>query len=387
MNTVALGEVAEINPRGNRPSLHDEVAFVGMADLSAETGVATPSTVRPYAEVLKGYTLFRDQDLLVAKITPCFENGKTGQANLSRPFGVGSTEFHVVRPNGQKIDHRYALHFLRQDWIRHLGELRMTGSAGQRRIPAGFLADLRVPLPPIEEQRRIAAILDAAHRIDSQRIHSLLKFETLVRSRFNATLPVDRPRVAMRDLAIVVTKGTTPSSLGLPMAKDGVPFLRAQNLMAGTVLHGAPSDLYIDLEVHLALKRSIVRERDLLLSIAGTIGRSALVASGSPEMNCNQAVALIRLRQPDLGRWIQHWLETTDARSQMGTSSVTGTISNLSLRQVGSLRIPAPNAKDLSSFNSWCTIVETSRDRLTVARARTEKLFSSLQARAFSGRL
>ena len=166
---IKIGDVAQINPRPSRvPQLDEMVSFAGMTDLSAERGCITQSALRPFAEVCKGYTPFHVQDILVAKITPCFENCKIGEASIPTDIGYGSTEFHVIRPLPARLDRRYLLHFLRQARILKTGERRMTGSAGQRRVPASFLEALEIPFPPLEEQRRIAAILDKADQLLGQ---------------------------------------------------------------------------------------------------------------------------------------------------------------------------------------------------------------------------
>ena len=116
---VPLGQVATLNPRLVQ-ALSDEtpISFVPMAAVSAESAKVTLPTDRAYAEVRKGYTYFESGDVLVAKITPCFENGKIAEAVLPRQFGFGSTEFHVVRPKPNTLDGRYLHHFLRQPNIR-----------------------------------------------------------------------------------------------------------------------------------------------------------------------------------------------------------------------------------------------------------------------------
>jgi type I restriction enzyme S subunit len=120
---------------------------------------------------------------LVAKITPCFENCKIGEASIPTDVGYGSTEFHVIRPLPARLDRRYLLHFLRQARILKTGERRMTGSAGQRRVPASFLEALEIPLPPLEEQRRIAAILDRASSLSGS-----LAIAAQLEDEFNASL-------------------------------------------------------------------------------------------------------------------------------------------------------------------------------------------------------
>lgn len=176
--------MAKINPRLGRPMASDDpVSFVPMAYLSDQSGIARPESVRPFGEVSKGYTPMLDGDLLVAKITPCFENGKIGQAHLTTAVGMGSTEFHVVRPSAE-VDARYLLHFLRTPRVNQAGRLRMTGSGGQRRVPAAYLEELSVPLPPLDEQRRIAAILDRADHLISMSQRGLSSASGMERSRF-----------------------------------------------------------------------------------------------------------------------------------------------------------------------------------------------------------
>ncbi|MEK7732461.1 MAG: restriction endonuclease subunit S, partial [Planctomycetota bacterium] len=160
------------------------VSFVPMSAVTAETASTTMGEERRYGEVSKGYTPFLDGDVLVAKITPCFENGKIAQATLTHRVGFGSTEFHVVRPHAGKADARYLLHFLRQERIRRDGERKMTGSAGQRRVPEYFLAGLEVPLPPLAEQRRIAEVLDRAEALWAKRRVALAQLDALTQTLF-----------------------------------------------------------------------------------------------------------------------------------------------------------------------------------------------------------
>ena len=126
-------------------------------------------STRRWGEVRKGYTRFKEGDVLFAKITPCMENGKVAIANaLTNRFGAGSTEFHVVR-TAPGVLSRYIVHYLLQERLRvgrpHCdeGERR-----GQLRVPETFLAGLTVPLPPTAEQERIVtAIEEHLSRLDA----------------------------------------------------------------------------------------------------------------------------------------------------------------------------------------------------------------------------
>ena len=148
-------------------------------------------------------------------------------------------------------------------------------------------------------------------------------------------------RIELGELCHVVTKGTTPTSIGLEFASSGVPFLRIQNLKNRTV--SLKDVLYVSEETHQTLKRSIIKPKDFLITIAGTIGRVAIVPDDFPGCNCNQAVAILRFDYEKLNpQYLLHWLGTPDALGQISGKKVTATISNLSLGQIKKLKIPLP---------------------------------------------
>lgn len=158
-----VGEACDLNPRRdklNGLASETPVTFVPMPAVDADQGAITAPQLRDLKAVSKGYTAFSQGDVIMAKITPCMENGKAAVVGqLENGLGFGSTEFHVLRPNGLATA-EYLYHFIRQRSFRALAESHMTGSVGQRRVPAEFLRDVPIPLPSIEEQRRIAAKLD-----------------------------------------------------------------------------------------------------------------------------------------------------------------------------------------------------------------------------------
>ena len=115
---VALGDVAELNPRlADTIQPSTQVSFVPMAAVTEVTGEIVREEMRPYVEVAKGFTPFKSDDVIIAKITPCFQNGKIAHAKLSQPWGFGSTEFHVVRADEKRLFPPYIFHYLRQDYI------------------------------------------------------------------------------------------------------------------------------------------------------------------------------------------------------------------------------------------------------------------------------
>lgn len=225
--SLRLGEVAMINPRDRADQPNTRlVSFVPMSAFSETTGSVVGEQFRPIGEVKVGYTQFRNGDVLLAKITPCFENGKIGQAALTHDLGFGSTEFHVVRPMPGKSDARFLHHFLRTPQVRKAGTKQMTGSAGQRRVPATFLETLKVHLPPLDEQRRIAAILDKAEELRAKRRAAIALLDQLPQAIFlemfgePASNPKGWPTKSLAEvLAMPLRNGLSPSNSGSVMAK------------------------------------------------------------------------------------------------------------------------------------------------------------------------
>lgn len=159
---VRLPEIAAINQTLDKSEIDDDllVSFVPMPAVEAGTGGIDVSAHRKFAEVKKGYTGFLEGDVLFAKITPCMENGKMAMVPaLKNDLGFGSTEFHVLRPVGGTSP-GYLYYFVSSKAFRIKAECNMTGAVGQRRVPTTFLNDREIPLPPANEQQRIAAKLD-----------------------------------------------------------------------------------------------------------------------------------------------------------------------------------------------------------------------------------
>ncbi len=130
-----------------------------MSDIS-EDGRVLNYQIRKYSEVCEGYTPFEDGDIIIAKITPCFENGKGAiVTGLLNGLGFGSTEFHVLRPLRNKIIKEFLFQFINSRHFRKLGEVNMVGTAGQKRVPVNFISTYKFIFPPLPEQRKIAIIL------------------------------------------------------------------------------------------------------------------------------------------------------------------------------------------------------------------------------------
>ena len=182
---VKLSDVATINPRPPRDvDESQQVTFVAMASAS-EDGHLLSSETRILSETKKGFTYFARHDVLLAKITPCFENGKCLRpGQIPTEIGFGSTEFHVIRPDTERLDGLYLFYLVWSEQFRFLGEKSMSGAAGQKRIGSDFLKGFEIPLPPLPEQKRIAAILDKADAIRRKRQQAIQLADDFLRAVF-----------------------------------------------------------------------------------------------------------------------------------------------------------------------------------------------------------
>ena len=158
-----LSSIADVNPRSFCPlpsAVSQPVHFVPMSAVTEEFGGIDISARRPLGDVQKGYTSFLTNDVLLAKITPCMENGKLALVPpLQDHLAFGSTEFHVLRAKDQ-VQPSWLAYFLSQSAFRRLARQNMTGSAGQLRVATTWLSDALIPVAPATEQTRIVAKLE-----------------------------------------------------------------------------------------------------------------------------------------------------------------------------------------------------------------------------------
>ena len=161
-------ECVEFNPKKSevKDMMHKEVSFVPMecVGIDGSFEIKEEGLVKDY---YKGYTYFKDGDVLLAKITPCFENGKIAIAeNCTNGIGFGTTEFHVSRPILGVSNSYWIKYMLKNDNVHELATTNMTGSAGQKRIQTPFFEKLKIYLPPIELQNQFA---DFVHQVDKSK--------------------------------------------------------------------------------------------------------------------------------------------------------------------------------------------------------------------------
>ena len=161
-----LSECCIINPRRTSVCLKDSdyVSFVPMPSVS-ENGTLQDVMDEEYGKVKKGFTYFENNDVLFAKITPCMENGKGAIAHsLTNGIGMGSTEFHILRPIKGLSNPYWLLCLTRMPIFRKLAEKNMSGTGGQKRVRAAFLENFMIGLPPIEAQNTFEELYKQADK-------------------------------------------------------------------------------------------------------------------------------------------------------------------------------------------------------------------------------
>jgi len=171
---VKLGEVCKINPPRPKVFMRSQDAlttFVPMTAVDKKSGTITKPEIVPYSRVSKGYTYFEESDVLFAKITPCMQNGKHAIAkDLIDGIGFGTTEFHVLRVSAEILP-EWIHYFIRQHSFLEEATAYFTGVVGQQRVHKSFLKNYLIPLPKIDEQKRIVKkIKELMQEIDFARI-------------------------------------------------------------------------------------------------------------------------------------------------------------------------------------------------------------------------
>ena len=236
----------------------------------------------------------------------------------------------------------------------------ITGSA-QPKLSQSNLNAIVINLPSIEAQKKIVSILSALdekialnQQINNnleQQAQAIFKSWFVDFEPFDGKQPLEMQFVPLQDLCKVITKGTTPTTLGKTFTNFGINFIKAESISDNHSIDSRKF-AYIDEETNTMLKRSIIEANDIIFTIAGTLGRFALVDDSVLPANTNQAVAIIR---PDTNKVTPHYLYSffignwhNDYYSKRVQQAVQA---NLSLTTIKSLPIPVMNTDEMSKYN------------------------------------
>lgn len=387
---VPLGDVVTINPRapkGILPSLN--VSFVPMAAVDEVSGTIANPQIRAFSTVAKGFPIFAEDDVLFAKITPCMENGKAALATgLCNGIGAGSTEFFVLR-TGDRALAAYVYHFLRRQPFRDACKANFTGSAGQQRVPRSFLEKAPIPLPPLDEQRRIVALLDRAEAIRRRADTARQTARALIPALFTQTFgdPATNPKGwkmrALKDLADIgsgLTKGRKMNGA----AATPTPYLRVANVQAG----------YLDLsEIKLIdateddRRRCRLEPGDLLMTEGGDIDKLGRCAMWRGEVETclhQNHVFRVRMGREVLPDYARAFMQSDTARGYfLRVAKRTTGIASINKTQLGRLPVWVPPLPLQTAFAAQARRIEAMARALDTATAKAEATAAALSARLF----
>lgn len=444
---TTIGEIVEHNPKNK---LDDEtlVGFVPMSHMPVSYLSKMEFEERNWLKVKKGYTHFADGDVLLAKITPCFENGKAGIAqNLPNGHGGGSTEYHVLRAPAHSVDPRLLLAFLKTDAFSYFGKINMTGSVGQKRVPKEFLLNYQIPLPPLNEQKRIADKLDtvlaAVGRVKDrlEKAEALLKrFRQSVlnaattgklteewrteKSNENAKYLLSKlavlkkelieKKTIKKDLAFqsveTIPKGLSSLPIGWEFTniasvsskvtdgehstprrtKEGYFLLSARNVTNEGI---STRDVdFVPIEEFKRLrKRCDPNKGDILVSCSGSVGRVCVVDRDDAYVMVRSAALIQKLDDYVMSEYLAFALRSPSVQKQMEELSKSTAQSNLFLGEIKSLIFPFPHPKEQQEIvrrvERLFAAADQIEERLGQTRKRVERLESALLAKAFRGEL
>ena len=183
-----LGEVCKVNPSKKDTSIglsnSDIVSFLPMEDLPIKACYHSPKQTRLFSEVQSSYTCFANNDVLMAKVTPCFENGKIGIAsNLMNGFGYGSSEFIVIRANNIDVIKEYPYFVIQNTSFIENACAQLTGTSGLRRVPRQYVENCNISIPPLPLQHQFATKIEAIEKQKELIKQSISETETLFNAR------------------------------------------------------------------------------------------------------------------------------------------------------------------------------------------------------------
>ncbi len=270
------------------------VSFAPMETLGIDQKYLITNQTRTMSDVIGSYTYFTNGDVLLAKITPCFENGKLGIASdLINNIGFGSSEYIVFRANEQ-LDAEWLYYYLSRQSFRNEGASRMAGAVGHKRITKDFIEDYPIPIPPLPEQRRIVAILDEAFEgiatAKANAEKNLQNAREVFESHLNAVFSQRGEGWVEKRLGDVCRR-ITVGHVG-PMAKryksNGIPFLRSQNIRPFSI--DLDNVVFIDEAFHSSLAKSSLEVGDIAIVRTGYPGTAAVIPESLGIANCSDLV-------------------------------------------------------------------------------------------------
>lgn len=402
--SARIGDIVQLNPKLEHPN-DKTVGFVPMAMLGTNYRSTISFEQKSWADVKRGYTQFMDGDILLAKITPCFENGKAGLVSgLPNSVGAGSTEYFVNRPILETLDPRYLLAFFKTDAFVKNGETQMTGSVGHKRVPKEYLIESRISLAPLNEQKRIADKLDALlARVDAcrdrlDRIPVILKrfrqsvLSTAISGKLtedwrSETNAAEWQQSDVQSVAHVGTGSTPLRSNPSFFSLSGTPWVTSS---ATSLTLVTSAEEFVTQAAITAHRLKTYPIGTLLVAMYGEGKTRGQVTELGISATINQACAAVVVNEEiALKNYVKLALQAN--YFEMREMAEGGNQPNLNLTKIKEFPLPLPSIKEQAEIvhrvESLFTYADRLEARYNTARTQVEILTPSLLAKAFRGEL
>lgn len=396
MNYYRLEQVCEINPKKAIGSvLDDEISFIPMDAVSTDGKIDTSKTIS--AKNIKNYTIFREGDILFAKITPCMENGKGAIAvGLKNGCGAGSTEFIVLRPDAEKISRKWLQLFLSQKSFRLYCQQNMTGSAGQKRVPPKFLATCVLPIPTLKMQEQIITrIEELFSQLDSgvetlKRVKQQLAVyrQAVLKEAFD--IGTDSEAVEMYELVEDIRIGPFGTVLHKSdYLTGGIPVINPQHIKDLSIRPNIKVTISPNKADELSAYR--LRANDIIMGRRGEMGRTAAITEVENGWICGTGSLLLRLKPEYDATFYAQILASPDTVHYLEDRATGTTMKNLNEDIVKHIPVPKITkdmqhsiTKSLDEKLSVCDSIERTVD---TALLQAEAMRQSILKEAFEGGL
>ena len=384
-------DVCDINPKTQAIDDSIEVSFVAMSDVS-EDGKINTGIIRQYREVKKGFTCFREGDVLFAKITPCMENGKGALAlGLKNGIGCGSTEFHVLRPNTEVIQGKWLYYLTSWSAFRKDAERHMTGSAGQKRVPKAFLEKYELQIPTLSEQSFQAEVLDRTKAVIELRKRELQNLDDLIKARFVEMFgdPVTNPKgwetYQLNDCLKRIDSGKSFVCSDKPRVGDYPAVLK---LSASTYGDYRPEENKALLDENQFVEGAEVHSGDLLFTRKNTpelVGMAAYVQETPEKLMMPDLI--FRLVTNDRMNPVFLWQLINCKEFRPIIQGISGgsakSMSNISKERLGRINVVCPPRHIQNQLVQFVHQVDKSKSEVQAALDKTQLLLDSLMQQYF----
>lgn len=393
--TKTLGEACEIKPPKSeaRERLKPDarVSFLPMEDMGINEKFVRATQEKPLSAVQGSYTYFANGDVLLAKITPCFENGKLGIAEgLTNGTGFGSSEYLVFRPD-KEISTEWLYYYLSRESFRTEGAARMSGAVGHKRVSKEFIENYPIPVPPLPEQQRIIDILDKAFEgiatAKANAEKNLQNARDLLESHLQSVFTKHGPGWAVRKVSEIAKH-----SLGkmLDKAKNkGEPQPYLRNINVRWFTFDLTDLLQMPFLPSEAEKYTAVKG-DVLICEGGYPGRAAIWKENYP-IYFQKALHRVRFHEPEHSGWFVYYLYSQDTSGKLRQHFSGTGIQHFTGEVLARFEVPLPPFSELR--RAVATFEELSAETQRLANvyerklAALETLKKSLLHQAFTGKL